>query len=52
MEIPFRIYIVAIYKIVRVHLTFSETSAMNRRGIHNFFGRRSRKEHLCKDQRG
>ena len=29
MEIPFSIYLVAIYKIVRAHLTFSETSAMD-----------------------
>ena len=36
MEIPFSIYLVAIYKIVRAHLTFSETSAMDQ-GIHNFF---------------
>jgi len=49
LEIPFSIYLVAIYKIVRTHLTFSETSAMDRGMYVTFLGCRSRREHLCKE---
>jgi hypothetical protein len=44
LEIPCSIYLVAIYKIVHAHLTFSETFGMNRNGPTQIFITRRRAE--------